>query len=49
MVFYEFVFIPVFFIANRLIHKIIRKVSNNYSERIIVIGTIFHIIIIICG
>ncbi|CAD8047695.1 unnamed protein product [Paramecium sonneborni] len=35
MTFYEFVFIPVFFIANRLIDKIIRRIVRNYSDRII--------------
>ncbi|CAD8139666.1 unnamed protein product [Paramecium octaurelia] len=35
MTFYVFVFIPVFFISNRLIDKIVRRIVQNYSDRII--------------
>ena len=34
MTFYIFVFIPVFFIVNRLIDKIVRRIVRNYSDRI---------------
>lgn len=49
MVFYEFVFIPVFFIAHRLIHKIIRRIANNNSDRFVFIASGVHFFIIIGG
>ena len=45
MIYLTFVFIPVFFIANRLIDKITRKIVNKSSRR--VMFTVFGIYVLI--